>query len=105
MLAHAIRRRSVFQKADYSAAGVELFLIVHMFMDFWLHPGTDRSFRIVLGGEYTMIFWIFVVFLGIIFPGILSVMSLRGYKYLSYCLQLLFCWRLSFLMYLSMQAS
>jgi formate-dependent nitrite reductase membrane component NrfD len=52
-----------------------------MFMGFL--AGTQvqiEASELFLGGEYTMIFWIFVVFLGIIFPGILSVMSLRGYR-------------------------
>jgi len=32
-----------------------------------------------LGGEYTMSFWIFVVFLGLLFPGILEIMELRKF--------------------------
>jgi formate-dependent nitrite reductase membrane component NrfD len=72
---------SLFKKLTVVLLGVELFLIVHMFMGFL--AGTQvqiEASELFLGGEYTMIFWIFVVFLGIIFPGVLSVMSLRGYK-------------------------
>ncbi len=72
---------SLFKKLTIVLLGVELFLIVHMFMGFL--AGTQvqiEASELFLGGEYTMIFWIFVVFLGIIFPGILSIMSLRGYK-------------------------
>jgi formate-dependent nitrite reductase membrane component NrfD len=52
-----------------------------MFMGFL--AGTQvqiEASELFLGGEYTMTFWIFVVFLGIIFPGVLSILSLRGYK-------------------------
>jgi formate-dependent nitrite reductase membrane component NrfD len=72
---------SLFKKLTVILLGVELFLIIHMFMGFL--AGTQVQIEasgLFLGGEYTTTFWIFVVFLGIIFPGILSILSLRGYK-------------------------
>jgi formate-dependent nitrite reductase membrane component NrfD len=72
---------SLFKKLTVVLLGVELFLIVHMFMGFL--AGTQvqiEASQLFLGGEYTMMFWIFVVFFGIVFPGILVIMSLRGYK-------------------------
>jgi len=71
----------LFKKLTVILLGVELFLIIHMFMGFL--AGTQVQIEasgLFLGGEYTTTFWIFVVFLGIIFPGILSILSLRGYK-------------------------
>ena len=36
--------------------------------------------RMFLGGQYTLPFWIFVVFIGMIVPGILELLELRGQK-------------------------
>ncbi len=36
--------------------------------------------ELFLGGEFTVSFWVFVILLGLIFPAILEVMELRGYK-------------------------
>jgi protein NrfD len=32
-----------------------------------------------LGGQYTVAFWVFVVFLGLVIPAFLDLMELRGY--------------------------
>ncbi|HEY9114196.1 MAG TPA: hypothetical protein VIN10_05810, partial [Bacteroidales bacterium] len=32
------------------------------------------------GGEFTVTFWVFVVILGLVFPALLEVMELIGYK-------------------------
>ena len=33
-----------------------------------------------LGGEFTVSFWVFVVILGLVFPAILEILELWGYK-------------------------
>jgi formate-dependent nitrite reductase membrane component NrfD len=71
--------RLLFTKIDLIILGTELFLIVHMFMGFLASTQVQiEAAQLFLGGPYTMVFWIFVVVLGIIIPGILDLMELRG---------------------------
>jgi formate-dependent nitrite reductase membrane component NrfD len=71
--------RLLFTKIDLIILGTELFLIVHMFMGFLASTQVQiEAAQLFLGGPYTMVFWIFVVVLGIIIPGVLDLMELRG---------------------------
>ena len=71
--------RLLFTKIDLIILGTELFLIVHMFMGFLASTQVQiEAAGLFLGGEYTMVFWIFVVVLGIIIPAVLDLMELRG---------------------------
>ncbi len=71
--------RLLFTKIDLIILGTELFLIVHMFMGFLASTQVQiEAAELFLGGPYTMVFWIFVVILGIIIPGVLDLMELRG---------------------------
>lgn len=73
------QERLLFTKIDLIILGVELFLIVHMFMGFLASTQVQiEAAGLFLGGPYTMVFWIFVVILGIIIPGVLDTMELRG---------------------------
>lgn len=73
------KERLLFTKIDLIILGVELFLIVHMFMGFLASTQVQiEAAELFLGGVYTMVFWIFVVFLGIIIPAVLDLMELRG---------------------------
>jgi formate-dependent nitrite reductase membrane component NrfD len=74
------RERLLFSKIDLVILGVELFLIVHMFMGFLASTQVQiEAAGLFLGGSYTMVFWIFVVVLGIIIPAVLDLMELRGF--------------------------
>jgi len=71
--------RLLFTRIDLIILGTELFLIVHMFMGFLASTQVQiEAAELFLGGEYTMVFWIFVVVLGIIIPAVLDLMELRG---------------------------
>jgi formate-dependent nitrite reductase membrane component NrfD len=71
--------RLLFTKIDLIILGTELFLIVHMFMGFLASTQVQiEAAGLFLGGPYTMVFWIFVVILGIIIPGVLDLMELGG---------------------------
>ncbi|KAA3628056.1 MAG: nitrite reductase, partial [Bacteroidetes bacterium] len=73
--------QDTFRKIDLLLIVIELFFIIHLFMGFLAGPQVQQeAAQLFLGGEYTVPFWIFVVFLGLIFPGILEIMELRGYK-------------------------
>lgn len=73
--------RSVLGKIDLALIAVELFLIVHLFMGFLAATEVQiEAAQLFLGGEFTATFWVFVVVLGLIFPAILEILELIGYK-------------------------
>jgi formate-dependent nitrite reductase membrane component NrfD len=60
--------------------GIELFLIIHMFMGFMASTQVQiDAANLFLGGPYTMSFWIFVVIIGMILPAVLEIMELRKF--------------------------
>jgi protein NrfD len=72
--------RKQFARIDLVLIGIELFLIVHMFMGFLASTQVQiEAAHMFLGGDYTISFWIFVVILGMIIPAILEIMELRKY--------------------------
>ncbi|WP_372752190.1 NrfD/PsrC family molybdoenzyme membrane anchor subunit [Labilibaculum sp.] len=76
---HAERKR--FAQLDLMIIGIELFLIIHMFMGFLASTQVQiDAANLFLGGEYTAPFWGFVVILGMIVPAILEGLELKGYK-------------------------
>lgn len=69
-----------FARIDLVLIGIELFLIIHMFMGFLASTQVQiEAAEMFLGGPYTMSFWIFVVILGMLFPAILEIMELRKF--------------------------
>ena len=73
--------RTILSKIDIALIGVELFLIVHLFMGFLAATEVQiEAAQLFLGGEFTVTFWIFVVFLGLILPAFLEILELFGKK-------------------------
>ncbi len=73
--------RKLFSKIDLGLIGIELFLIIHLFMGFLAGPQVQiEAAELFLGGEFTVQFWGFVVLLGLVFPAILEILELRGFK-------------------------
>lgn len=73
--------RKVMSKIDLILIGIELFLIVHLFMGFLASTEVQiEAAKLFLGGEYTFIFWGGVVVVGLVIPFILEVFELRGVK-------------------------
>jgi protein NrfD len=72
--------RKHFAYIDLVLIGIELFLIVHLFMGLLASNQVQiEAARLFLGGPYTISFWIFVVILGMLIPAILEIMDLRKY--------------------------
>lgn len=72
--------RKYFTRIDLMIIGIELFLIIHMFMGFLASTQVQiDAASLFLGGDYTAPFWIFVVFMGMILPAILDILELRGF--------------------------
>ena len=81
LMAKSHLERNIFSRIDLMLIGIELFLIVHMFMGFLASSQVQiDAARMFLGGPYTEIFWIFVVILGLVVPAVLEGMELLGYK-------------------------
>jgi len=75
------KERVLFSKLDLILIGVELFFIVHLFMGFMASTEVQiNAAELFLGGEFTVSFWVFVIILGLIFPAVLEILELRGYK-------------------------
>jgi formate-dependent nitrite reductase membrane component NrfD len=73
--------RHLISKIDVLLIGIELFLIIHLFMGFLAGPEVQiEAASLFLGGRFTVIFWVVVVGLGVILPGILEILELRGKK-------------------------
>ncbi|MCD4734564.1 MAG: polysulfide reductase NrfD [Bacteroidales bacterium] len=70
-----------FARIDLILIGIEIFLIVHMFMGFLAGSQVQiETAQLFLGGPYTTSFWVFVVILGLILPASLEALELKGYK-------------------------
>jgi protein NrfD len=73
--------RKLFSQIDIIIIGAELFFIIHMFMGFLASTEVQQeAAALFLGGQYTLPFWIFVVFIGMIIPAVLEFLELRGQK-------------------------
>lgn len=69
--------RKQFARIDLVIIGIELFLIIHMFMGFLASTQVQiDAAKMFLGGSFTMSFWIFVVILGMLIPALLEIMEL-----------------------------
>ncbi len=74
------KERINFAKIDIMLIGIELFLIIHMFMGFLASTEVQiEAANMFLGGPYTAPFWIFVVIIGMILPAILEFLELRKF--------------------------
>jgi protein NrfD len=72
--------RKQFARIDLVLIGIELFLIIHMFMGFLASTQVQiEAAHLFLGGPYTVSFWIFVVILGMLIPALLEFMELGKY--------------------------
>jgi formate-dependent nitrite reductase membrane component NrfD len=73
--------RRMISKIDIIVIGAELFFIIHMFMGFLASTEVQiEAAQLFLGGPYTIPFWIFVVFIGMLVPAVLEILELRGQK-------------------------
>jgi len=80
MFSQRQKERINFAKIDIMLIGIELFLIIHMFMGFQASTQVQiEAANLFLGGPYTAPFWIFVVIIGMIIPAILEFLELRKF--------------------------
>jgi len=73
--------KQLFSKIDLGLIGIELLLIFLMFLGMnWGSDAQQKAAEMFLGGEFTAIFWGIFVMLGLITPGFLEALELKGYK-------------------------
>jgi len=81
LLAKTTKEKHLFGKIDLLLIIVELALITHMLMG--MYAGSEvqlEALNILINGEYTVMFFVFVVLLGLIFPALVEGVELLGYK-------------------------
>ena len=70
-----------FARIDLILIGIEMFLIVHMFMGFLASTQVHiEAAQLFLGGPYTTIFWVFVFTLGLAVPALLEILELKKFR-------------------------
>ncbi|NJK97758.1 MAG: polysulfide reductase NrfD [Bacteroidales bacterium] len=80
IMSKSSEERKRFAQIDLIVIGIELFLIIHMFMGFLASTQVQiDAANLFLGGPYTMAFWIFVVIIGLLLPAILEIMELKKF--------------------------
>jgi protein NrfD len=75
------KERKLMGRIDILLIIIELFFIVHLFMGFKAGSQVQiDAANLFLGGSFTAPFFTFVVLLGLIFPAVLEILELRGFK-------------------------
>ncbi len=75
------QERKILSRIDLLLILIELFFITHMLMG--ALAGSQvmiQAAELFLGGDFTVSFWVFVIFLGLLFPATLEILELFGYK-------------------------
>ena len=81
MLSKTHAERRMFSMIDLVLIAIELFLIIHLVMGMMAGSQVQlEAAELILGGEFTVAFWVFVVLLGLSFPAILEIFELIGFK-------------------------
>ncbi|MFH4965198.1 NrfD/PsrC family molybdoenzyme membrane anchor subunit [Gaetbulibacter sp. M235] len=81
LLSKSIKERHLFGKIDLGLIIIELALIIHMIMGYYAGSQVQlEAMELIVGGEFTLMFFGFVVLLGLLVPATLELIELIGYK-------------------------
>ena len=81
MLSKDHKERKIMGRIDILLIVIELFFIAHLLMGFLAGSEAQiNAANLFLGGKFTAPFFTFVVLLGLIFPAVLEIFELKGYK-------------------------
>ena len=73
--------KKIFSRIDIALIGLELFLLIHLFMGFLASTQVHiEAAQLFLGGEYTAAFWVLVVGMGLLLPLFIEILELKGYR-------------------------
>jgi formate-dependent nitrite reductase membrane component NrfD len=75
------KERKIMSQIDLVLIIVELFFITHMIMGMLAGSSVQiAAAELFLGGQFTVSFWVFVIMLGLVFPAVLEILELSGFK-------------------------
>lgn len=81
LLSKTKAEKHLFGKIDLGLIIIELALITHMIMGYYAGSQVQlEAMQLLVNGEFTLMFFGFVVILGLIIPAILELLELRGFK-------------------------
>ena len=81
LLSKTKKEKHFFGKIDLGLIIIELALIVHMIMGFYAGSEVQlEAIQLLIGGDFTVLFFGFVVILGLLIPAIMELIELIGYK-------------------------
>ncbi|MGB7841864.1 MAG: NrfD/PsrC family molybdoenzyme membrane anchor subunit [Salinimicrobium sp.] len=81
MLSKSVKEKHLFGKIDLGLIIIELALIVHMIMGYYAGSQVQlEAMDLLVGGDFTLMFFGFVVLLGLLVPAILELIELIGYR-------------------------
>jgi formate-dependent nitrite reductase membrane component NrfD len=81
LLARSSAERHLFTRIDLALILLELGLIVHMIMG--MHAGSQvqlEAMQLLVGGDFTLMFFGFVIILGLLVPATIEIMEIMGKK-------------------------
>ncbi|MDX1602115.1 MAG: NrfD/PsrC family molybdoenzyme membrane anchor subunit [Salinimicrobium sediminis] len=81
LLSKNVKEKHLFGKIDLGLIIIELALITHMIMGYYAGSQVQlEAVQLLVGGEFTLMFFGFVVLLGLLVPATLELIELVGYK-------------------------
>ena len=73
--------RNLMSKIDLALIFIELFLITHMLMGMYAGSQVQlEAMQILISGDYTVMFFVFVIILGLLIPATLELTEIIGFK-------------------------
>lgn len=81
ILSKSLKEKHLFGKIDLGLIIIELALIAHMLMGYYAGSQVQlEAVELLVGGEFTLMFFGFVVLLGLLVPAAFEFIELVGYK-------------------------
>lgn len=81
LLAKTTKEKHMFSKIDIGLVIIELALIVHMIMGYYAGSQVQiEAMQLLIAGDFTVMFFGFVVILGLIVPLTIELIELIGFK-------------------------
>lgn len=80
LLSKSATERRTMSWVDLLLIVIEIFFITHMIMGFQAASQVQiDAAQLFLGGQFTVVFWVFVIFLGLIIPAAIEVLELLDF--------------------------
>ena len=81
LLSRSEAERHLFTRIDLALIALEIGLIIHMIMGMYAGSQVQlEAMRLLVGGEFTLMFFGFVIILGLLVPALIEVMEVLGKK-------------------------